>query len=123
MKGKASVDSRASINVMPYKLILKPGLAEPTPTWTTLHFADRSMRHHRGVIEDVLVKVNKLIFPVDFVILDVDEDTEVPINLGHLFLATYRALIDVCDGKLILLAGNKEAIFKLPRRHETSHKA
>ena len=61
----------------------------------------------------MLVKVENLIFPVDFVILDVNEDTEVPIILGHTFLATSRALIDVCDGKWILRVGDEEATFKL----------
>lgn len=47
--------------------------------------ADRSIRYSRGIIEDVLVKVDKLIFPVNFVILDVDEDVEVPLILGRWF--------------------------------------
>lgn len=49
---------------------------------------DRSIRHPRRVIEDVLMKVDKFNFPVDFVILDVDEDVDVPLILGRSFLAT-----------------------------------
>ena len=79
----------------------------------TLHLADKSGRHPRGVIEDVLVKVDKFIYLDDFVILDVDEDIEVPIILGHPLLDTSRALIDVYDCKLILQARDKEATFKL----------
>ena len=48
-----------------------------------------------GVIEDVLVKVDKFIFPEDFIVLDKDEDKEIPIILGRPFLATVRAMIDV----------------------------
>ena len=52
--------------------------------------------------------------PFAFVILDVEEDTEVPIILGRQLLATPRVLIGNCDGKLILRAGNEELISKLP---------
>ena len=82
MQENALADSGASINVMPYKLFLKLGLEDLRPTRMTLQLADRSMRKPRGVVEDVLTKVDKLIIPVDFVILDVDDDVEVPLILG-----------------------------------------
>ena len=47
------------------------------------------------MIEDVLVKVDKFIFPVDFIVLDMEEDKEIPILLGKPFLATGRAMIDL----------------------------
>jgi alanine-alpha-ketoisovalerate/valine-pyruvate aminotransferase len=50
----------------------------------------------------VLVKVGKFKFPVDFVILEMEEDDIVPIILGRPFLATARAVIDVHDNKLTL---------------------
>ena len=56
---------------------------------------DRSLKHPRGVIEDVLVKVEKFIFPADFIVLDMEEDTEIPIILGRPFLATGKAMIDM----------------------------
>ncbi|XP_022871419.1 uncharacterized protein LOC111390593 [Olea europaea var. sylvestris] len=71
------------------------GLEEPKATTVTLQLADRSLTHPRGIIEDVLVKVDKLIFPADFLILDMEEDKDVPIILGRPFLATARTLIDV----------------------------
>lgn len=46
-------------------------------------------------MEDVLVKVDKFIFPTDFIILDCEVDKEIPIILGQPFLATGRTLIDV----------------------------
>ena len=51
----------------------------------SLQLADRSIKHLRGIIEDVLVKVDKLIFPVDFVVLDMEEDNEVPLILARPF--------------------------------------
>ena len=46
-------------------------------------------------MEDVLVKVRKVILPVDFVVLDIEEDPDVPLILGRPFLATGGALINV----------------------------
>ncbi|XP_027342961.1 uncharacterized protein LOC113855516 [Abrus precatorius] len=99
---KALADLDASINLMSYSVFKKLGLGEPRPTRMSIQLADRSIKYPRGIIEDVLVKVDKFIFPVDFVILDMDEDTDVPLMLGCPFLATVGVIIDVRDGKLIL---------------------
>ncbi|KAA0045321.1 uncharacterized protein E6C27_scaffold316G00930 [Cucumis melo var. makuwa] len=61
---------------------------EVQPTYMRLQFVDRSITKLEGKIEDVLVKVNKFLFPADFVILDYEADREVPIILGQLFLLT-----------------------------------
>ena len=50
---------------MPLPILQKLGLKEPTPSNVTLQLADRSIAYPRGVLEDVLVKVDKFIFPVD----------------------------------------------------------
>ncbi|KAG8492789.1 hypothetical protein CXB51_010262 [Gossypium anomalum] len=110
---KALADLGASINLMPYKMFKQLGLGEPKPTRISIQLADRSVKYPTGIIEDILVKVDKFIFPVDFVVLDMDEDVEVPLILGHLFLATARAVIDVGDGKLMLRVGDEEIIFKI----------
>ena len=75
--------------------------------------ADRSMAQPEGVLEDVLVKVGKFIFPVDFVIMKMEEDTQVPLLLGRLFLATGAALIDVQKGELTLRVGEEAVHFNL----------
>ena len=75
--------------------------------------ADRSLAHPRGIIEDVLVKVDKFIFPADFIILDMDEDENIPIILGRPFLATGRALIDVQKGELKLRVQKEEVTFNV----------
>ena len=66
----------------------------------------------------MLVKVGKLIFPVDFVIVKMGEDTQVPLLLGRPFLATGAALIDVQKGELTLRVGNEAVHFKLNRSLE-----
>ncbi|XP_052181094.1 uncharacterized protein LOC127794196 [Diospyros lotus] len=97
---KALCDLGASINLMPFFVFRKLGLKEPTPTTVSLQLADRSIKYLRGVVEDVLVKVDKFIFLVDFIVLDMEEDHDMPLILGRPFLATERALIDVQQGKL-----------------------
>ena len=66
----------------------------------TLQLADRSLKFPYGVAEDVLVKVDKFVFPVDFVIMDIEEDLEVPLILGWPFMKTTRVIIDVDNGQL-----------------------
>ena len=74
---------------------------------------DRSLKHPQGVIEDVLVKVDKFIFPTDFIVLDMEEDKEILIILGRPFLATGRAIIDERKGELKLRVQDDEVRFKV----------
>ena len=99
---KALCDLGASINLMPLSVFKKLGLGEVKPTTISLQLADRSLTYPRGVIEDVLVKVDKLIFPADFIVLDMEEDKDIPIILGRPFLATGNAIINVPKGELSL---------------------
>ena len=79
---------------------------------------DRSMTHLEGILEDVLVKVGKFIFLVDFVIMQMEEDTQIPFLLGRPFLATGAALIDVQKGELTLRVGNEVVHFNINRSLE-----
>lgn len=111
--GKALCDLGASINLMPLSIFQKLGIGEPKATTVSLQLADRSIKYPRGVVEDVLVKVDKFIFPADFIILDMEEDNDIPILLGRPFLATGRALIDVQEGKLILRVQDEQVTFNI----------
>ena len=106
-------DSGASINLIPLSVTRKLSLGERTPTTVTLQMADRTMAKPKEVIEDVLLKVGKFIFPVDFIILDMEEDLQVPLLLGRPFLATRAALIDMQKGVLTLRVGEEAADFNL----------
>ncbi|XP_010256221.1 PREDICTED: uncharacterized protein LOC104596664 [Nelumbo nucifera] len=110
---KALCDLGASINLMPFFVFKKFGIKEPTPTIVSLQLADRSIKHPRGVVEDVLVKVDKFILHVDFIVLDMEEDYDMPLILGRHFLATGRVLIDVQQGKLSLIINDEEVIFNV----------
>ena len=106
---KALCDSGASINLMPLFVARKLSLGELTPTTVTLQMADRTMVKPEGVIEDVLVNLGKFVFLVDFIILDIEEDSQVPLLLGRPFLATGAALIDMQKGVLTLRVGEEAA--------------
>ncbi|XP_061371302.1 uncharacterized protein LOC133313906 [Gastrolobium bilobum] len=77
--GKALCDLGASINLMPLSMCKALVIRELKPTTISLQLADRSIRRSDGVIEDVLVKIDKFIFPADFVILNMEEDAEIPL--------------------------------------------
>ncbi|XP_073121149.1 uncharacterized protein [Henckelia pumila] len=107
----ALCDLGASINLMPYSVFRKLSLGEPKSTRMSLQLADRYIKYPRGIIEDVLVKVDKFIFPVDFVVLDMEEDLDMPLILGRHFLATGKTLIDVQKGELLLRVGEEKISF------------
>ena len=69
---KALLDLGASVNLLPYSVYKQLGLDELMPTSITLSLADRSMKIPRGMIEDVLVQVDKFYYLVDFFVLDTD---------------------------------------------------
>ncbi|XP_061350289.1 uncharacterized protein LOC133295466 [Gastrolobium bilobum] len=106
--GRALCDLGASINLMPLSICNSLGITELKPTMVSLQLADRSLRRPNGIIEDVLVKVDKFIFPADFIVLDMEEEGEMPLLLGRPFLATARAMIDVEQGKLELRMNDKK---------------
>ncbi|XP_006603363.1 uncharacterized protein [Glycine max] len=93
--GKALIDLGASINLMPLSMCRRLGEIEIIPTHMTFQLADRSIAKPYGVIEDVLVKVKHLIFPADFVVLDIDEDADIPLILGRPFMSTTSCVVDM----------------------------
>ena len=108
---KALCDLGVSIDLMSLSIFRRLRLGEARLTTVTLQLANRSLKQPMGVIEDVLVKVDKFIFPVDFIVLDMEEDKEIPIIQGRPFLATGGALIDVQKGELKLRALGDEITF------------
>nr|GEY18467.1 reverse transcriptase domain-containing protein [Tanacetum cinerariifolium] len=109
----ALADLGASINLMPLSVWNKLSLPELTPSLMTLELADQSISRPIGVIEDVFVKVGKLHFAADFVVVDFDADPQVPLILERSFLNTKKALLDVYQGELTLRVGNEAITFNL----------
>ena len=110
---KALCDLGASVSVMPSSVCAKLNMGELKVTNITLQMADRSVKYPLGILEDVPVRVGKFFIPVDFVVLDMAEDTQIPIILGRPFLHTAGAIIDVKNGKLTLSVGDDNVTFNL----------
>jgi hypothetical protein len=115
---RALLDLGASLNLLPYSVYLQLGLGELKPITMTLQLADRSVKVPRGIVEDVLIKVDKFYFPVDFIVLDTEPvqviDTEIPVILGRPFLATANALINCRSGVMKISFGNMTVELKKP---------
>ena len=121
---KSLLDLGASVNLLPYSVYKLLGLGELKPTNITLSLADRSVKIPKGIVEDVLVKIDKFYYPVDFVVLDTEpianEPNHVPIILGRPFPATANAIINCRNGVLQLTFGNMTLelnIFHLNNKH------
>ncbi|XP_052288698.1 uncharacterized protein LOC127899377, partial [Citrus sinensis] len=98
---KAMLDLGASINVMPRSIYSSLNIGALKETGVIIQLADRSNAYPDGVLEDVLVQVNELVFPADFYVLDMEDDNSsnsVPILLGRPFLKTARTKMDVHKG-------------------------
>ena len=122
---KSLLDLGASVNLLPYSVYKQLGLGELKPTNITLSLADRSVKIPKGIVEDVLVKVDKFYYPVDFVVLDTEPiengPNHVPIILGRPFLATANAIINCRNGVMQLTFGNmtlERNIFHLNNKHK-----
>ncbi|XP_021770254.1 uncharacterized protein LOC110734410 [Chenopodium quinoa] len=102
---------RASFSIMTYSVYLRLHKGKLLPTNITLQLGDRSIMIPRGKVEDVPLRVGKFIILVDFVVLDIDEDSTIPIILGRPFLANSDALIDVKSAKISLKLEMRELNF------------
>ncbi|XP_074292604.1 uncharacterized protein LOC141619486 [Silene latifolia] len=103
---RAQCDLGVSISLMPLKIFKKFKGFEPSPTRVSLQLADRSVRYPIGLVEDVPLKAGKLVIPYDFYVMDIPEDSKIPIILGRPYLATGGAMIDVKNGKLSFQVGD-----------------
>ena len=95
---KTLFDLGASVNMLPYSIYKQLGLGGLKPTTISLSFVDRSVKIPKGVVEDVLVKVDKFYYPVDFFVLDIEPvamgANYVPIILERPFFATSNVIIN-----------------------------
>ena len=122
---KSLLDLGASVNLLSYSVYKQLGLGELKPTNITLSLVDRSVKIPKGIVEDVLVKVEKFYYPVDFVVLDTEPiengPNHVRIILGRPFMATANAIINCRIGIMQLTFGNMTLelnIFHLNNKHK-----
>ncbi|XP_050916592.1 uncharacterized protein LOC127131717 [Lathyrus oleraceus] len=97
---KSLCDLGTSVSLMPLSTCEKLNLGELRTTKMSLKLADRSIKFLVGMLENVPVRIGKFYIPTDFMIMDIKEDSHIPIILGRPFLATVGAIIDVKKGRL-----------------------
>lgn len=103
------------MNLMPYSFYKKLNLLEPRPIRMAIHLANKMVTFLRGIWEDILIKIYKFVFPAYIVVLDMEEDNQVPIILGRQFHSTVRALVDIRESKLTLRVGEDVIKFCVDR--------
>ncbi|GJV67038.1 reverse transcriptase domain-containing protein [Tanacetum coccineum] len=109
----ALADLGASINLMPYSLYAKLYLENLKPTKMSVRLADRSFQYPVGIAENMLVEVGKFTYPADFVILEMEEDSKIPLILRRPFLHTADAVIRLKQKQLNLGVGTERMIFNI----------
>ncbi|XP_050876307.1 uncharacterized protein LOC127080012 [Lathyrus oleraceus] len=105
---KALIDLGASVSLMSLSIYKKLGIGVVQNTRMTLQFTGHSVKKPYGIVEDVLVKIDKFVFPVDFVILEMPIDKEIPLILGRPFLETGRCFINIEEGTMTLKVYDEE---------------
>ncbi|CAN6698096.1 unnamed protein product [Malus baccata var. baccata] len=118
----AMLDLGASINVMPYSIYASMNLGELKNDGMIIQLADRSNAYPKGVLEDVLVQVDHLIFPADFYVLDMEDSGHSPpspLLLGRPFMKTAQTKIDVAKGDVTMAFGGDMISFKVSEFIET----
>ena len=94
-------------------MIKQIGEVEIRPTRMALQLADRTTKLPYGIVEDVSVTIDKFLFLVDFVMMDMDEDSEVLLILGRSFMKNPKVMIGVDDGKLTVSVQDDEVQFNV----------
>jgi hypothetical protein len=103
----------ASVSLLTMSLLKRIDIGDLKPTKMTLQLADRSIIYPAGVLEDIPIKVGKIYIPMDFVVVDIEEDSEISILLGRPFLDTAGVVIDVKNGKIVFHVGDEKVEFEI----------
>nr|GEU91985.1 hypothetical protein [Tanacetum cinerariifolium] len=112
----ALADTRASVSVFPYCLYMNLGLGDPKPYNSNLTMADNTQAKAIGEVKNVRIQIRYQAYLVDFLILNIPMDKELPLLLGHLFLRTFGAVIDMGRGTLCIDSGViRHTYFPKPR--------
>lgn len=110
---KTLCDLGANVSLMPISICEKLKLGEVRPMRMSLQLAGHFVKFPVGMLENVPVRIGQFYIHIDFIIMDIKEDSNIPIILGRPFLATAGAIIDVKKGKLTFEVGEEKVEFIL----------
>ncbi|XP_027082155.1 uncharacterized protein [Coffea arabica] len=114
--GRAMLDLGVSINVMPNSIYASLNLDPLKDMGIIIQLADRTNAYPDRLVENVLGKINELVFPADFYVLDIDDEHShdpSPLLLGRPFLSTARTKIDVNKGTMSMEFGGEIVHFNI----------
>ena len=103
---------------MPKMVFDKLNHSTLTPTSMCLQLADQSVRYPAEIAKNILVKIWNFFVPVDFVVLDMQEDMKTSLILGRPFLSTTNTHIDVGAEEIKFHINEKEERYAFNPRPE-----
>ncbi|GJS95844.1 zinc knuckle CX2CX4HX4C containing protein [Tanacetum coccineum] len=106
-------DLGANINIMPFSMYKRLGIGKLETIKMNIELADNSKCIPKGIVRNLLIKIDKFILPIDFIILDALENFRMHVILGKPLLATAHAKVDVFRKVISLEVGNEKVIFKM----------
>ncbi|GKE96523.1 phospholipase-like protein [Tanacetum coccineum] len=115
LKTYATAAVGAGINMMPKSLFEHLKLANLKKTSMVVEMGNMTKRALLGIMENILVNIDKFVFHSDFVVIDTPEGPNETILLGRPFLVMIHAQIDVFRGEILLGIGNERIKFDMDR--------
>ncbi|GKE46111.1 zinc knuckle CX2CX4HX4C containing protein, partial [Tanacetum coccineum] len=117
----ALADLGASINIIPFSMYKCLGIGKLEPINMLIEMADNTKCTPKGIVKNLLIKIDKFIFLIDFVILDMVEDIRMPIILVRPLLAIAHAKVDIFRKTISLEVGSEKVIFKMRSSFTTTN--
>ncbi|GKE68711.1 hypothetical protein Tco_1526783 [Tanacetum coccineum] len=108
----ALADLGASISIMPFSMFKCLGRGKLKPIDMVLEMADDTICIPKGIVKNLLIKIDKNFLPVYFVIFDMIEDFRMPVILERPLLATAHAKVDIFQKTISLEVGNEKINMK-----------
>ena len=122
---RALLNLGVGVNLLPYSVYQQLGLGELKPTSIVLQLVKRSINKPRGIVENVIIKLDKFYYPVDFIVLDTKPVPnliqQIPVILGHPFLATTNACINCRTGIMNISFGNMKIRLDIFNAFQNAH--
>lgn len=98
--GSELIDLGASVNLIPLTVVQNIDDLKIEPIMTKFQMADKTSRKLVGIIKDFMIKIENFSFPINFTVLDIEEDLKISLKLGRPFMKTTRMIVDNNKGQV-----------------------